>query len=241
MTFTNSSPGNVVLGEADGSDNTKLVNFFKTNSNINLLTDTNQDIIAKNFLTYSKNGLATLNSNPRDDLESFRKNKKIEEKYVPRNSFICNNKVGISRTFINKSFSTSNPSSDEANMDSWGVFIFNNNYGIEPGTRIEKILPDLPQEFITNEDGDDIGFRFHLHDIIIHLGRNYDITDEDYLFLFDYSCSKFIEERNPRLNRDWGRQIAKDSGFGKKRSNKRSKKKGPKKSANKRSKKNGPR
>ena len=63
MTFTNSSPGNIVLGEADGSDNTKITNYFKTNSDINFMTDTAKDqdkIIAESFLNYSKNGLATL-------------------------------------------------------------------------------------------------------------------------------------------------------------------------------------
>jgi len=238
MTFTNSSPGNVVLGNADGSDNTKLTNYFNTNSNINLLTDTEQtekdqqQIIAKNFLNYARNGLATLSSNPRDDLEKFRKTEKIEEKYVCRNSFICNNKVGISHTFPNKTFSTSDPSADAANMDSWGIFIFNNNCGIKPGTRIEELFPDMAYNTITNEDGEDIGLQFCLDDIISNLRRNYDLTDEDYLFLFDYTCSVFTDETDPRIKRSWGRQVAKDFGFGGKRS-----KKGFKKRSKKRTKK----
>ena len=279
MTFTNSSPGNIVLGDADGRDNTKLVNYFKTNSNINLLTDTNQDqdkIIAEKFLNYSKDALATLPTNPRDDLEDYKNNlrkpkkmeeasvsssgvsssvmgskkmeeaKKMEEKYISRNSFISNNKVGISHTFINKSFSTDDPSSDEANMSSWGVLIFNNNCDIEPGTRIEELLPDMPQEYITNENGEDIGIRISLYNIITHLERNYHLTDEDYLFFFDYTCSTFTEETNPRVKRSWGRQITKDSGFGKRSKMKRSKMKRSKmkrsqKRPNKRSQKNGQR
>jgi hypothetical protein len=254
MTFTNSSPGNIVLGNADGSDNTKLVNYFKTNSNINLLTGANQHqdkIIAEKFLNYSKDALATLLTNPRDDLEDYRNNlrkpknmeeaKNMEEKYISRNSFISNNKVGIGHTFINKSFSTDDPSSDEANMSSWGVFIFNNNCDIEPGTRIEELIPDI----------EDIGIQISLDNIITHLERNYHLTDEDYLFFFDYTCSIFTGEKNPRVKRSWGRQITKDSGFGKRSKMKRSKMKRSKmkrskmkrshKRPNKRSQKNGPR
>ena len=231
MTFTNSSPGNVVLGNADGSDNTKLVNYFKTNSNTNLMADTNQNenkkdqdqIIAKNFLNYAKNGL-TIVGNPRDDLERFRKTKKIEEKFVSRNSFILNNKVGIGYTFPNKSFSTTDPSANEANMNSWGIFIFNNNCGIEPGTRIEELFPDMVYNTITNEDGEDIGIRYYLKDIEYNLTIKYGLSDEDYLFLFDFTCSMITGETNPRVIRSLSRQVAKDFGFGKKRGNKRTKK-----------------
>ncbi len=234
MTFTNSSPGNVVLGNADGSDNTKLKNYFKTNGHMNLITDTNQNakdqeqIIANNFLTYSKNGLATLTSNPRDDLEHYRKTKKIEEKYICRNSFICNNKVGIGHTFPNKTFSTNDPSTDEANMDSWGIFIFNNNCGIEPGTRIEELFPDMTDNTIINEDGEDIGIQYSLQNIEYKLTIEYGLSHEDYLFLFDYSCSIFTGETNKRNIRSLGRQVAKELGFGKKRTNKLSKKRGKK-------------
>ena len=232
MTFTNSSPGNIVLGDADGSDNTKLVNYFKINSNMNLMADTNQNenkkdqdqIIAKNFLNYSKNGLATLPTNPRNDLEKYRKSKTAEKKYVSRNSFILNNKVGIGHTFPNKSFTTDDPSADAANMNSWGIFIFNNNCGIEPGTRIEELFPDMAYNTITNEDGDDIGIKYYLKDIEYNLTIKYGLTPEDYLFLFDFTCSVIKEETNPRTIRSFSRQIAKDFGFGKKRNNKRTKK-----------------
>jgi hypothetical protein len=237
MTFINSSPGNVVLSEADGSENTKLTNYFKTNSDINLMADANQNakdqdqIIAENFLNYARNGLATLQTNPRDDLERYRKTNKIEKKYVCRNSFICNNKVGIGHTFPNKTFSTNDPSADEANMDSWGIFIFNNNCGIEPGTRIEELFPDMAYNTITNEDGEDIGIRFSLTDIEYNLTMKYGLTHQDYLFLFDYSCSIFTGETNKRNIRSWGKQVAKDFGF---RGGKRS---GSKRSGSKRSKK----
>jgi len=229
MTFTNSSPGNIVLGDGNGSDNTKMTNYFKTNSHVNFMTDTNQNaknqdkIIAESFLNYSKDGLATLTTNPRDDLEHAKKTKTIAEKYVRRNSFICTNKVGIGYTFPNKSFSTADPSADAANMDSWGIFIFNNNCGIEPGTRIEELLPEMTREIIT-EDDEEIGLRFHLEHIISALENKYRLTSEDYLFLFDYSCSIFSGRYNSRIIRSWGRQVAKDFGFGKKRTNKRTNK-----------------
>ena len=236
MTFTNSSPGNIVLGNADGSDNTKLKNFFKTNSIMNLMAGTNQNenkkdqdqIIAKNFLNYSKNGLATLPTNPRNDLEIYRKTKTAEKKYVSRNSFILNNKVGIGYTFPNKSFTTDDPSADAANMDSWGIFIFNNNCGIEPGTRIEELFPDMAYNTITNEDGDDIGIKYYLKDIEYNLTIKYGLTPEDYLFLFDFTCSVIKEEPNPRTIRSFSRQIAKDLGFGIKRTKKRNKKRNKK-------------
>ena len=126
-------------------------------------------------------------------------------------------------------------------MSSWGVFIFNNNCDIEPGTRIEELLPDMPQEYLTNEDGEDIGIRISLYNIITHLERNYHLTDEDYLFFFDYTCSTFTEETNPRVKRSWGRQITKDSGFGKRSKMKLSKMKRSQKRPNKRTQKNGQR
>lgn len=146
---------------------------------------------------------------------------------MPRNSFICTNKVGIGHTFPNKSFSTVDPSADAANMDSWGIFIFNNNCGIEPGTRIEELLPEMKREIIT-EDDEEIGVRFHLYDIISAFENKYRLTSEDYLFLFDYTCSIFSGRHNSRTVRSWGRQISKDLGFGIKR-NKKVNKKGSKK------------
>jgi len=243
MTFTNSSPGNVVLSAADGSENTKLRNYFITNSDINLIADTNQNakdqdqIIAESFLNYARNGLATLETNPRDDVEQYRKTNKVEERYVCRNSYICNNKVGIGHTFPNKTFSTNDPPTDPANMDSWGIFIFNNNCGIEPGTRIEEELPEMTPEDITNEDGEDIGVRFSLNDIIKRLDFKYRLTREDYLFLFDYTCSIFnrdiIPSRNKRLERSLGREVFQTLGFGNKTGKKRKGTRGGKKKTQK--------
>ena len=243
MTFTNSSPGNIVLSAADGSENTKLTNYFITNSTINLMADTNQNtkdqdqIIAENFLNYARNGLATLETNPRDDVEHYRKTNKVEERYVCRNSYICNNKVGIGHTFPNKTFSTSDPPTDPANMDSWGIFIFNNNCGIEPGTRIEEELPDMSPEIITDEDGEEIGVRYSLNDIIFRLEMKYGLSREDYLFLFDYTCSIFTREiipsRNKRLERSLGREVFDIFNFGNKTGKKRKGTRGGKKKTRK--------
>jgi hypothetical protein len=221
MTFTNSSPGNVVLADADGSDNAKLTDYFKKHRDINLMADTNQNtknqdqIIAENFLNYSKDALTTLTTNPRDETEKYRK---INPEYVCRNSYICNNQVGIGHTFLNKIFSTNDPPTDSKNMDSWGIFIFNNNVDIKPGTRIEDLLPDMEPEDITDDDGKDIGVIFNLNDIIRHLTKKYNLTDKDYLLLFDYSCSIFCKDINPteskRLVRSLGRQAYAVLGFG---------------------------
>jgi hypothetical protein len=241
MTFTNSSPGNIVWGNADGSDNTKIKKYFETNSHVNFLTDANdqEEIIAENFLNYSKNALATLPTNPRDDLEKDRDAltkkgaRKIDKKYVPRNSFILNNEVGIGYSFPNKSFTTDNPSSDAANMDAWGIFIFNNNCGIKPGTRIEELFPEMLDRIITNEDGDEIGIKIYLRDIESKLTNRYGLSDEDFLFLFDFTCSIMNEETNPRLIRVLSRQIPKIFGFHKETGKKRKGNRGGKKKTQK--------
>ena len=141
-----------------------------------------------------------------------------------RNSFICDNKIGISHSFPNKTYTTTDRPTHTNVGHNWGIFIYNNNCGIEPGTRIEELLPEMPQDYIYDKDDEEIGIRLSLDNIIKYLGRNYDITDEDYLFLFDYTCSIFIEETNPRVKRSWARQISKDLGFGIKRTKKRNKK-----------------
>ena len=242
MTFTNSTPGNILWGNADGSDNTKIKKYFETNSHVNFLTDANdqEEIIAENFLNYSKDALATLPTNPRDDLEKDRYAlsktgaRKIDKKYVPRNSFILNNEVGIGYSFPNKSFTTDNPSSDAANMDAWGIFIFNNNCGIKPGTRIEELFPEMLDRIITNKDGDEIGIKIYLQDIESKLTNRYGLSDEDYLFLFDFTCSIMNEETNPRLIRVLSRQVPKIFGFHKETGKKRKGKRGGKKKTQKR-------
>ena len=92
------------------------------------------------------------------------------------------------------------------------------------GMRIEELFPDMAYNTITNEDGDDIGIKYYLKDIEYNLTIKYGLTPEDYLFLFDFTCSVIKEETNPRTIRSFSRQIAKDFGFGKKRTNKRTKK-----------------
>ena len=237
MTFMNCTPGNVLIGEAGGGDNTRLTNYFKTNSNINLMTvpndqdqDQDQDqIIAENFLTYAKNGLATLQTNPRDKIEKY-KTKNETDIDVCRNSYICNNQVGISRTFINKTYTTQYP---ELGIppEHWGIFIYNNNCGIEPGTNIESI-PGMPKYYVKNKNDDGHGYDFYLSGIVSTLQNKYKLTDKDYLFLFDYTCNKFkkdiIEPNDLRGLRRQANYVAKVSGFtetGKKRKRGGSKKK----------------
>ncbi len=225
MTFMNCSPGNVLIGEIGDDDNTRLTNYFKTNSNINLMADTNENasdddqdqIIAKNFLTHVKSGFTEISLNPRDNIEKYKIKNKTDND-VCRNSYICNNQVGISHTFINKVFSTKNPVTGIPPED-WGIFIYNNNCGIEPGTNIESI-PEIPKYHVTHKNGD--GYDFYLSGIISTLQNKYGLTDEDYLFLFDHTCNKFTREVNEpndlRGLRREGNNIAKAFGFtGKKR------------------------
>jgi hypothetical protein len=233
MTFINCAPGNVLIGEDDGNDNTKLTNYFRTNSEINITDTANQTAkkqdqdkkIAENFLNYVKSGLATLILNPRDNIEKYKK-ENPKDVDVCRNSLICNNKVGISHTFANKTFSTEKPPMGISPED-WGVFIYNNNCGIPYGTNIESIYGMRPYN-VTNKDGEVIGINFDLNRIISYLTYRYELTDKDYLFLFDYTCNIFAKTvdstKNERKTRDLGNNVLKLLGFGKKRTNKRSKK-----------------
>lgn len=230
MTILNCAPGNVLIGEDDGNDNTKLTNYFRTNSQIDITDTANQTTnkdqdqkIAENFLNYVKSGLATLRLNPRVNIEKY----SIENPTdidVCRNSYICNNKVGISHTFLNKSFSTEKPPIGISPED-WGIFIYNNNCGIPFGTNIESIYGIRPYDVI-NKDGEVIGIKFDLNNIISYLTYRYELTDKDYLFLFDYTCNIFAKTveplKNERTIRDLGNNVFKTLGFraGKKRSKK---------------------
>jgi hypothetical protein len=230
MTIMNCAPGNVLIGRADGADNTELTTYFNANSNIDITKieehteNTDDQIISNNFLTYVQSGLKQLKLDPRDSIESFRK-KNPEDIDVCRNSFMCSNRVGISHTFANKSFSTNN---QIGSRRSWGIFIYNNNVGIQSGTNIQHMIPG-------------VGIKFHLSDIISTLTERYKLTKEDYLFLFDYSCSKFERSINStedeRLLRRLGNAVSKDFGFGKKK--RHSKKRHSKKRDSKQTKKNG--
>jgi hypothetical protein len=235
MTIINCAPGNVLIGEDDGSDNTKLTNYFRTNSEINITDTANQTAkkqdqdkkIAENFLNHVKSGLATLRLNPRVNIEKY-SIKHPTDIDVCRNSYICNNKVGISHTFLNKSFSTEKPPIGISPED-WGIFIYNNNCGIPFGTNIESIYGMRPYN-LTNKDGEVIGIKFDLNRIISYLTYRYELTDKDYLFLFDYTCNIFSKTvdstKDERTIRRLGNLVGETLGFrgGKKRSKKRSRK-----------------
>jgi hypothetical protein len=248
MTFMNCTPGNVLIGEAGGGDNTRLTNYFKTNSGINLMTvpedqDQDQDqVIAENFLTYAKDGLATLQTNPRDKIEKYKTKNKTDID-VCRNSYICNNQVGISHTFINKTYTTQYPELGIPPED-WGIFIYNNNCGIEPGTNIESIL-GMPKHYVKNKNDDGHGYDFYLSGIVSTLQNRYKLTDKDYLFLFDYTCSKFtrtvIDPDDKRGTRGHGNNVAKALGFIPTKTGKKRERGGGKrlKGGNKKTKKNG--
>jgi hypothetical protein len=227
MTIMNCAPGNVLLGEDGGADNVTLTEYFQTNSDIDMTNieeqqaKTHDQIISDNFLKHVNSGLNQLKLDPRDRIEKFKK-KNPKDVDVCRNSLICSDKVGISHTFANKSFSTDNQLAPE---DSWGIFIYNNNVRIRPGRNIERMIP---HSILSNKHGVDVGLEFHLSDIISTLTERYELTEEDYLFLFDYSCSGFEKPINPtkdeRLIRRLGNDVASKFGFGKKkRTKKRSK------------------
>jgi hypothetical protein len=232
MTFINCAPGNVLIGEDDGNDNAKLTKYFKTNSKINIIDTDNQNAkkqsqdnkIAENFLNYVKSGLGELILNPRDNIEKYKK-ENPKDVDVCRNSLICNNKVGISHTFANKTFSTENPPMGISPED-WGIFIYNNNCGIPYGTNIES-MPDMPAYNLMVERKV-IGMSFDLNDIISTLTDLFGLTDRDYLFLFDYTCNIFQKTvnstNNSRTARNLSYRLPKMLGFGKKLTNKRSKK-----------------
>ena len=236
MTIMNCAPGNAMIGTEDGADNIALTRYFNANSHIDMTKIEEQTappdkILSDNFLKYVNSGLKRLELDPRVRIEKFKK-ENPKDVDVCRNSLICSNRVGISHTFANKSFSTDNPF---APQESWGIFIYNNNVGIRPGRNIERMIP---HSILSNKDGVDVGLEFHLADIISTLTERYELTEEDYLFLFDYSCSNFEKTINPtkdeRLLRRLGNAVRADFGFGK-----RSKKRRSKKRRNKRSKKNG--
>jgi len=232
MTYMNCSPGTSLIGETGGEDNVKLADFFKSNSDYDMIdiseyyhpkAKTDEQLLSYNFLEYMNFALDNLPMRPRNRTEKYRiENPKDID--VCRNSFICNDKVGISHRFPNKSFSTDNPSIHTKPGENWGVFIYNNNCGIKPGTDIESIN-EIKRDTIKNKDGNDIGLDFSLEDIITGLTNKYGLTEDDYLFLFDYSCNTFgknsINQQNdPRLIRRLGRSVTSDFGLGKRKTRK---------------------
>lgn len=229
MTFMNCSPGTSLIGQDGGMDNVVLANYFKGSSNFDMMdisefyhpkAKTDEQLLSYNFLSYMNSALDELDMRPRNRTEKF----KIENPKdidVCRNSFICNDKVGISHRFPNKSFSTDHPSTYTIPGEDWGVFIYNNNCGIKPGTDISTIN-EIERDQIKDKDDNVIGLDFSLEDIISGLTNKYGLTEDDYLFLFDYSCNNFgpnsINQQNdPRLIRRLGRSTASDFGLGKRK------------------------
>ena len=216
MTFMNCSPGTSLIGEDGGMDNVILANYFKGSSNFDIMdvsefyhpkAKTDEQLLSYNFLNYMNSALDELDMRPRNRTEKFRiENPKDID--VCRNSFICNDKVGISHRFPNKSFSTDHPSTYTIPGEDWGVFIYNNNCGIEPGTDISTIN-EIKRDEIKDKDDN----------IISGLTNKYGLTEDDYLFLFDYSCNNFGPnsinlKKDPRLIRRLGRSVTSDFGLG---------------------------
>jgi hypothetical protein len=231
MTIMNCAPGNSLISAYYGIDNVILTNYFYENSEIDITaieeetSKPHDRAISNNFLKYVNSGLSRLELNPRDRIEKFKK-ENPKDVDVCRNSLICNNKVGISHTFANKSFYTNNPPDGIPPGDNWGIFIYNNNVHINPGVNIKDIIP---HSILSNKEGVIVGLQFDLADIISTLTERYRLTEDDYLFLFDYSCSNINKEINPdieneRIIRYHGNEIGKLFGFGKKKSKKRGKK-----------------
>ena len=231
MTFMNSSPGNSLIGEPGGRDNVLLADHFETNSDVDLLDISEFEHLPKksydqlvsykylNFINFALTN-DTLQQNPRDRTEMF-KIKNPKDVDVCRNSFICDGKVGISNRFPNKTFSTIYKPRIAEVGESWGIFIYNNNCGIKPGTDIESIK-EIQHFTLKNKDGQVSGLDFDLTDIISGLTKKYGLTEDDYLFLFDYSCNNFSNKSiNPgddtRLIRRLGRSVTSEFGLGKKK------------------------
>lgn len=229
MTYMNCSPGTSLIGENGGGDNIKLADFFKSNSDYDMIdiseyyhpkAKTDEQLLSFSFLEYMNFALDNLQMRPRNRTEKFRiENPK--DKDVCRSSFICNDKVGISHRFPNKSFSTDTPPTYTIPGKNWGVFVYNNNCGIKPGTDISAIN-EIERDQIKDKDDNVIGLDFDLADIISGLSDKYELTKDDYLFLFDYSCNNFgpnsiNQENDPRLIRRLGRSVASDFGLGKKK------------------------
>uniref|UniRef100_A0A6C0I9F9 Uncharacterized protein n=1 Tax=viral metagenome TaxID=1070528 RepID=A0A6C0I9F9_9ZZZZ len=232
MTYMNCSPGTSLIGEDGGMDNVVLANYFKNNSDYDMIdiseyyhpkAKTDEQLLSYNFLEYMNFALNELDMRPRNRTEKYRiENPKDID--VCRNSFICNDKVGISHRFPNKSFSTDYPSTYTIPGEDWGVFIYNNNCGIKPGTDIASIN-EIKRDEIKDKDENVIGLDFHLADIISGLTNKYGLTEDDHLFLFDYSCNTFgpnsINQQNdPRLIRRLGRSVTSDFGLGKRKTRK---------------------
>ena len=227
MTFMTCSPGNSLIGEEGGIDNIMLSNYFKHYGKRDLLDISNfglqsskkeyDKLLANIFFDYVGTALREkLELYPRDRSEKF-KILNPTDIDVCRNSYICDGKVGISNQFPNKSFATNNKPT-YVNKRSWGIYIYNNNCGVEPLTNIGDI-PEIKKYPLINKNGEKDGYAFNLSDIIEGLTKVFHLTDEDYLFLFDYSCSNFgktsiNKDSSLRTLRSLARSVTSDLGFG---------------------------
>jgi hypothetical protein len=232
MTYLSCSPGNSLLGAEGGSDNIILADYFRRSSDFDILdlsefhhpkAKTTDQLLSHNFLGYVNAALDELDIRPINRNERF-KIANPKDLDVCRNSFICDNRVGISHSFPNKSFSTNDRPTHTNVGHNWGIFIYNNNCGIEPGTMIDNI-DKIQRDVVENEEGHIIGIKFTLDDIITGLTEEYGLTKDDYLFLFDYSCNNFSSTTinpgdNQRITRRLGRSVQRDLGFGKKKKGK---------------------
>ena len=240
MTYLSCSPGNSLIGEHRGMDNILLTDFFKTNGDVDLVKlpddmpkindngKTQDKLISFNLLDYINAALDQLDEHPRNRNDRYRMQNPIDPD-IPRNNFICNGRIGISHTFPNKSFYTNQPPARRGNeFDStknWGIFVYNNNCGIEPGTNIFDIN-EINKEPIDN-NGEITGFEFTLKDILSGLTRKYNLIKTDYVFLMDYSCNNFnksIQGDDRRTMTRLGLSITRDFGFGKRKKHRRTKK-----------------
>ena len=249
MTFMSCTPGNSLIGEEGGLDNIRLSNYFKHYGKRDLLDISNfglqpnkksyDKLLANIFFDYVGSALKEkLEVYPRDRTEKFKLLNPTDID-VCRNSYICDGKVGISNRFPNKSFDTNNKPAYTSKR-SWGIFIYNNNCGVEPLTNIGDI-PQIKKHAIIGKNGEIDGYTFNLLDIIEGLTEAFQLTDEDYLFLFDYSCSNFgkssiNQQSSLRTLRSLGRSVTSDLGFGLKSTFKKSRTKRGKSSAKRRAK-----
>ena len=230
MTYLSCSPGSSLIGAAGGSDNVILADYFRRSSEYDILdiTDyeprhkiqTTDQMLSHNYLGYINAALDELEIRPRNRTERF-KIANPSDVDMCRNSFICDNKIGISHSFPNKTYTTTDRPTHTNVGHNWGIFIYNNNCGIEPGTSIENI-ETIDKDVIENEDGYVSGVIFTLENIIKGLTQEFGLTEDDYLFLFDYSCNNLSSKNinpgdDPRVIRRLGRSISKDFGFGKRK------------------------
>ena len=200
LQYNGCAPGNSLIGEPTGVDNQILTDYFMTNGETNLLTGINTteskiNLLKENFLNYI---------NTIFEQNSFRSSRDLAKEFIAKNpndpdisrdDNICNNMIGVSNKFANKSYFSNNlPQLRDETFDdknNWGIFIYNNNVGIEPGTNI-NIISQIKKEPISkfiNGKEHITGFEYNLIDIISMLTTLCGLEETDYIFIFDYTCN----------------------------------------------------